>query len=336
MAQYGSLDPRSRGSRGPVPARRQAGFRISVLVAAAAALCCVGLLVAREASHRSELAGGTGLPRDLTSALAAELAAPGGSRNLLKREKTLLALKPQVAAAESAVQKAVAAGESADNIKHLEARAAEAKAKLEKAEAEAQHAEAALVSAAHGDASVKPGEDPPAQAGLARDGGASRQQKGFISGDRFGTHHVYSDFGIHHNRRRGNWMQRHFGDWINTADGRPQYVCDYHDDPYETGTHRRVNVIDNEWCDDEYYGYQFPVHYHDDREVYNNGYGEHLGTYYGDNGVKPGVLHKMVCLCVRACVRVCVCVCVCVYVHARTHTHTHTHAHTHIYIYYIR
>jgi hypothetical protein len=88
---------------------------------------------------------------------------------VLKREKTLLVLKPQVAAAESAVQKAVAAGESADNIKHLEARAAEAKAKLEKAEAEAQHAEAALVSAAHGDASVKPGEDPPAQAGLARD-----------------------------------------------------------------------------------------------------------------------------------------------------------------------
>jgi hypothetical protein len=306
---YGALD--GGASRGPaLPARRQAGFSISVLVAAAAALCCVGLLlVSREAGQRSELAGG------LTSALAEELAAPGGSRKLLKREKTLLVLKPQVAAAESAVQQAVAAGEPDDNIKHLQAKAAEAKAKLEKAEAEAQHAEAALVSAAHGDASVKPGEKSPAQAGLVRDGGASRQQKGFISGDRFGSHHVYSDFGIHHNRRRGNWMQRHFGDWINTADGRPQYVCDYHDDPYETGTHRRVDVIDNEWCDDEYYGYQFPVHYHDDREVYNNGYGEHLGTVYGDNGVKPGVLHKMVCcVCVHVCVcvRLCVCVCVCV------------------------
>ena len=71
-------------------------------------------------------------------------------------------------------------------------------------------------------------------------------------------------------------------------------MCDYYDDPYETGTHRRVDVIDNEWCDDEYYGYHYPVHYLDDRGVYNNGYGEHLGTAYGDNGVKPGVLHKMV------------------------------------------
>jgi hypothetical protein len=61
-------------------------------------------------------------------------------------------------------EQAVAVGESDDNIKHLEAKAAEAKAKLEKAEAEAQHAEAALVSAAHGDANVKPGEKPPAQA----------------------------------------------------------------------------------------------------------------------------------------------------------------------------
>ena len=71
-------------------------------------------------------------------------------------------------------------------------------------------------------------------------------------------------------------------------------MCDYYDDPYETGTHRRVDVTDNEWCDDEYYGYHYPVHYLDDRGVYNNGYGEHLGTAYGDNGVKPGVLHKMV------------------------------------------
>jgi hypothetical protein len=69
-------------------------------------------------------------------------------------------------------------------------------------------------------------------------------------------------------------------------------VCDNYDDPYETGTHRRVNVPDNEWCDDKYYGYHFPVHYRDDRNVYSNGYGEHLGTVYGDNGVKPGVLQK--------------------------------------------
>ena len=50
---------------------------------------------------------------------AAELAAPGGSRKLLKRENPLLPLKPQVAATESAVQQAVAAGESDDNIKYV-------------------------------------------------------------------------------------------------------------------------------------------------------------------------------------------------------------------------
>jgi hypothetical protein len=47
---------------------------------------------------------------------AAELAAPGGSRKLLKRENPLLPLK---AATESAVQQAVAAGESDDNIKYV-------------------------------------------------------------------------------------------------------------------------------------------------------------------------------------------------------------------------
>jgi len=52
-------------------------------------------------------------------------------------------------------------------LKTRNARAAEAKAKLDKADAQAQHAEAALVSAAHCDASGKPGEEPPAQTGLA-------------------------------------------------------------------------------------------------------------------------------------------------------------------------
>ena len=54
------------------------------------------------------------------------------------------------------------------NLKARNARA-EAKAKLETAVTEAHHAEAALVSAAHGVASVKPGEEPSAEAGPAHE-----------------------------------------------------------------------------------------------------------------------------------------------------------------------
>jgi len=281
---YGTLETR--------PHPRSAAPKRAVL--AAVALACVALVAVAHlstATARTELSEGA-----VVSQLAAVLAAPGGSATLLKHEKTAHSLKQQLSAAEGQVKEAVEAGESLDEVKILRAKAAEAKKKLQKAQAEAENAEAALVHAAGGDlpAIEQPLFFAKGKAAEGKQQSAPLQKKGFISGDRFGEHHVFNDYGINHKRRRGNWAQRHFGDWINTADGRQQYVCDYRDDPYETGTHRRVSVIDNEWCDDQYYGYHYPVHYHDDREVYNNGYGEHLGTVYGDDGVKPGVMHKMV------------------------------------------
>ena len=216
--QYGTLD--GPGLRGAMR-KRPPTLALVAGTIALGVLACVALLAAvapgagSAAAHALAQRGG----RSLTSALASELAAPGGSRGLLRHEKTLLALKPQVAAAESAVQQAVDAGASDDKVKELEAKAAAAKKKLAEAQAEAQSAEAALVTAAGGAEAqakaqaqaVPSGQVSPEQAGLARGGKASRQQKGFISGDRFGEHHVYSDFGIHHKRRLGNWMQRHFG-----------------------------------------------------------------------------------------------------------------------------
>ena len=157
----------------------------------------------------------------------------------------------------------------------------------------AKRAKAADAEASKAEASLALVEDGAVTAAGAQEE-VPRQQKSFISGDRFGNHHVYNDFGINHNRRRGNWRERHVGHWRNTADGRKQYICDYVDDPYGTGTHRRLDVVNNAWCDDEYLGYHFPVHYHDDRDVYGNGFGEHLGTVYGDDSVKPGVLQKTV------------------------------------------
>ena len=285
--RYGAVEG-GPGSQGKPRAGRHTLARGAVLAVCAGAcvsLAVVGLLSTRTAG-RAELASDSAI----VSKLAADLVQPGGPSALLKHVKASHALKQQLAAAEGAVQTAVEEGEGKDKIKELEAKAATAKKKLEDAQAEADHAESALVHAAGGDT---PAIEQPLFFS-AKTHKAPRQEKGFISGDRLGEHHVFTDYGINHKRRRGNWMQRHFGDWINTADGRKQYVCDYYDDPYETGTHRRIDVIDNEWCDDQYYGYHYPVHYHDDREVYNNGYGEHLGTVYGDDGVKPGVLHKMV------------------------------------------
>mmetsp|Transcript_72680 Transcript_72680/g.106536 ORF Transcript_72680/g.106536 Transcript_72680/m.106536 type:complete len:937 (+) Transcript_72680:60-2870(+) len=277
---------------GPSQERRTAGWttRGAVLIAGAAvALVAVAHVSFIMGANRTELADST-----VVSRLASALAAPGGSRGLLKSEKAAHALKQLLRAAEGQVKQAVEDGESKNTIKSLQAKAAEAKDKLQAAQKESENAETALVHAAGADlpAVAQPLFFAKEKAAEGKQISAPRQQKGFISGDRFGEHHVFNDYGINHNRRRGNWAQRHFGDWINTADGRQQYVCDYHDDPYETGTHRRVDVIDNEWCDDQYYGYQFPVHYHDDSEVYTNGYGEHLGTQYGDHGVKPGVMHK--------------------------------------------
>ena len=86
-----------------------------------------------------------------------------------------------------------AAGASANRVNELAAKAETAKKKAEAAEAAAAKAEKALKDAADAD-------------------DAPRQQKGFISGDRFGEHHVWDDFGINHNRRRGNWGQRHYGE----------------------------------------------------------------------------------------------------------------------------
>jgi len=125
---------------------------------------------------------------------------------------------------------------------------------------------------------------------------------GFVSGDRNGNHHVYNDLGYGEHRRE-NWVERHYDDgyWIDPRTGKQQYICDDVDDPeryrplptdndgfdrkwffdwVQTGTHRR-EYIDDPWCDDQYYGYHFPVHYHDDREVYSNGYGKHFGEHYG-------------------------------------------------------
>eukprot|EP00960_Hanusia_phi_P051875 761075-Hanusia_phi.AAC.1 len=125
---------------------------------------------------------------------------------------------------------------------------------------------------------------------------------GFVSGDRNGNHHVYNDLG-YGDHRRENWIERHYGDgyWIDPRTGKQQYICDGVDDPerfrplptdddgfyrkwffdwVQTGTHRR-EYVDDPWCDDQYYGYHFPVHYHDDREVYSNGYGKHFGDHYG-------------------------------------------------------
>jgi len=292
MPSYGAL-PRAAQ---PGPERARVAGMGRVLVCAGACLAAVGLLSARSGpgAGPGELLSGASRAAQV-SRLAAGLVQPGGPSALLQHIEASRAMKQALAEAEGAVKQAVEQGEGKDKVKELQTKAADAKRKLEDAQAAADKAEAALEHATGADL---PAIEQPLFFSTKGKGAsaerAPRQQKGFISGDRFGEHHVFNDFGINHKRRRGNWMQRHFGDWINTADGRKQYVCDYYDDPYETGTHRRLDVIDNEWCDDQYYGYHYPVHYHDDREVYNNGYGEHLGTVYGDDGVKPGVLHKMV------------------------------------------
>jgi hypothetical protein len=271
---YGALDGPKGAFKFPRPLAL--AWSKSAILAGVASTCLVLLAVSAHLTplgSRSELAEESAL----VSSLAAELAKPGESSLLLHHVNAQRVLKQQFVEAQDAVHHAIINGKSKDDVKVLDEKAEEAKKKLAVAQDEASQAEAALVQAVSGDKHAD---------------GAPRQQKGFISGDRFGEHHVYDDYGIDHNRRRGNWAERHFGYWMDTANGHHQYVCDNYDDPYETGTHRRVNVPDNEWCDDKYYGYHFPVHYRDDRNVYSNGYGEHLGTVYGDNGVKPGVLHK--------------------------------------------
>ena len=140
---------------------------------------------------------------------------------------SVLELKPVTPATDDAPHAKVGAAAADHHRKDSSAVGADAtdsESGLASAEHEAaKRAKAADAEASKAEASLALVEDGTLTAAGAHEE-VPRQQKSFISGDRFGNHHVYNDFGINHNRRRGNWRERHVGHWRNTADGRNQYI----------------------------------------------------------------------------------------------------------------